>query len=110
MSAFKDMVDADIKGVFINQDEFADVHKWNGGSGASYEIHAVIDDDVLIRQYSSQYESLGQDSHMLFASVADFIKKPKNGDAVRLDGILYTVDKIEEDMGMYAIFLIKGKG
>lgn len=110
MSAFKDMVAADIEGVFINLDEFADTHKWNGGSGATYEIKAVVDDDVLIKQYSSQFDFMGTDSHMLFAPAAGFLKKPRNGDAVRLDGNLYTVDKIEEDMGMYAIFLSRGKG
>ena len=110
MSAFKEMIDADIKGVFINLDEFAEIHKWNSGTGKSYEIHAVLDDDILIRKYSAQYEFLGQDSHMLFASAADFVKKPKISDAVRLDGVLYTVDRIEEDMGMYTIFLIKGMG
>lgn len=110
MSAFKDMVQSDIEGVFINLDEFADVHKWNGGSGATYDIKAVLDDDILIRQYSSQYDFMGQDSHLLYSPAAGFTKKPRNGDAVRLDGNLYTVDKIEEDMGMYAIFLIRGKG
>ncbi len=110
MSAFKDMVQADIEGVFINTDEFADTHRWNGGSGATYEINAVVDDDILVRQYSSQFEFMGQDSHMLFAPASAFKKKPRNGDAVRLDGNLYTVDKIEEDMGMYAIFLLGGKG
>jgi len=110
MSAFKDMVTADIEGVFINLDEFADEHTWNGGSGASYKIKAVLDDDILIKQYSSQFEFFGQDIHMIFSPAAGFKKKPKNGDAVRLDGNIYTVDRIEEDMGMYAIFLVRGKG
>lgn len=110
MSAFKDMVAADIEGVFINTDEFADTHTWNGGSGASYEIKAVVDDDILIRQYSSQFDFMGQDSHMIFAPAAGFKKKPKNGDTIHFDKNLYTVDRIEEDMGMYAIFLLRGKG
>lgn len=110
MSAFKDMVEADIEGVFINPDEFADTHTWSGGTGKSYEIKAVVDDDILIRQYSSQFDFMGQDSHMIFSPAAGFKKKPKNGDAVHFDGNLYTVDRIEEDMGMYAIFLLRGKG
>lgn len=111
MSTFKDMVEADIEGVFINLEEFGDTHTWNGGrgTGASYEIKAVLDDDVLIKQYTSQFEFFGQDIHMLFSPAKGFKKKPKNGDAVHLDGNLYTVDRIEEDMGMYAIFLTRGK-
>lgn len=110
MNTFKDMVDADIERVFINPDEFADTYSWNGGSGPTYKIKAVLDDDVLIRQYSSQFEFFGQDIHMIFSPAAGFKKKPKQGDAVRFEGNLYTVDRIEEDMGMYAIFLIRGKG
>ena len=109
MSAFKDMVAVDIEGVFINLDEFADTHTWNDGSGPTYQIKAVLDDDVLIRQYTSQFEFFGQDIHMIYSPAAGFKKKPKNGDAVHLDGNLYTVDRIEEDMGMYALFLTRGK-
>lgn len=108
MSAFKDMVAADIKGVFINLDEFADEHKWNGGNGANYTIRAVVDDDILIRKYSHEYDFMGQDSHLIYAAAEDFHKKPKQGDAVRFDGNIYTVDRIEEDMGVYKIFLVRG--
>lgn len=110
MNTFKDMVNADIEGVFINLDEFAETYSWNGGKGKSYQIKAVLDDDVLIRHYTSQFEFFGQDIHMLFSPAAGFKEKPKYGDAVRLDGNIYTVDRIEEDMGMYAVFLIRGKG
>ena len=110
MSAFKDMVKADIDSVFLNCDEFADTHEWNDGKGKSYTIKAVVDDDILIKQYSSEFEMLEKGSHMIFASAEGFHKQPKAGDAVYFDKNLYTVDEVDEDMGMLAIFLSRGKG
>ena len=50
---FKEMVADDIENVFENLEEFADTHTWNGGSGKSYTITAVVDDDKLMTDYSS---------------------------------------------------------
>lgn len=108
---FKDMVKDDVWGVFMNQDEYAETYRWNGGGGSeTYEIVAVLDDDILIKKYSSEFEFLEKGSHMLFAAADQFKRKPKAGDAVRFDGALYTVDRLDEDMGMYTIFLAKGRG
>ena len=89
---FKEMVADDIENVFENLEEFADTHTWNGGSGKSYTITAVVDDDKL--------------------SVA-IGKRGKNAKlAVKLTNRkidIYTIDEIQEDMGMYAIFLSRGK-
>ncbi len=106
---FKEMVADDIENVFENLEEFADTHTWNGGSGKSYAITAVVDDDKLMTDYSSEFELLQKGSHLLYASATQFKEKPKAGSAVKLDGNIYTIDEIREDMGMYAIFLSRGK-
>jgi len=103
MSAFKDMVANDIESVFLNLDEFADKHLWDGK-----ELVCVVDDDTMIEKYSAEFDLLPKGSHLVYASAASFEKRPQVSSVVRFDKIIYTIDEIEEQMGMYRIFLARG--
>lgn len=99
MSGFKDAVAADIKGVFINSDEFADVHDIDGAS-----ITCVIDTDLIHERSTMVSESLFGLQCVLHVSTLD-IDEPVRGQIMRLDGQLYIVQEIAENMGMYDITL-----
>lgn len=107
---FKEMVAEDINNVFENLDEFAETFKWNGGSGATYTITAVMDDDKLMKEYSSEFDLLPTGSHLLHVAASQFKTRPKVSDAVKLNNNLYTVNEIIDNMGMLDIFLARGKG
>lgn len=104
MSAFKDMVKKDIDSIFLNLDEFGEKHSWDG-----VELQCVVDDDTMIQQFSAEFDLLPKGSHLIYANADSFAKRPQVSSVVRFDKIIYTIDEIEEQMGMYRIFLARGK-
>lgn len=102
--SFKEIVENDLLGIFCNMDEYGERHKWD-----AKEISCVIDDDSMMREYSSEFELLPKGSHHVFIPCSELASRPQAGAVVRFDGGIYTVDEIKEDMGMYDIFLAKGR-
>lgn len=102
--ALKDELLTDLYDVFFNEDEFAEQHLWN-----TTKITCIVDDDDLIKNYSSEFELLPKGSHMILAPAAEFSKKPTLAAAVRFDNAIYTIDEIEEQRGLYIIFLARGQ-
>lgn len=102
MSAFKDAVANDIKGVFINALEFADLHNINGNM-----VNCVVDRDVIKERgtpSSSEYaEGVFLEQIMIFVAKDDLPRVPVKGELLRLDGDRYLVDEVYEDMGMLQI-------
>lgn len=103
MSAFKDMVAADVKAVFINQLEFADMHNING-----VMVNAVVDRDVIkdrqARAGVSEYsEGVFADEMLVYVAADDLTRKPVRGEIFRLDGGLYLVQEVAENMGVLEI-------
>lgn len=107
---FKEMVASDIDDVFENLDEFAETYKWNGGSGATYTITAVIDDDKLMKEYSAEFELLPTGSHLLHVAANQFKTPPTVGSVIKFNNNIYTVNEIIDNIGMLDIFLARGKG
>ena len=108
---FKEIPENDVKGVFLNQLEFADTHILNGK-----EVVAVIDDDMIDGEVNVKFH--GQSQQMgglysggiaLYISTADF-GKPKPGSMIELDGKRYTVISTSEQDGMYKINIQKVGG
>lgn len=101
---FKEQVKSDILGVFFNAKEFGERHRWD-----SQEITCVPDDDSLMRRYSEEFATLPKGSRLVHIPASELQKKPVAGAAVRFDGILYTVDEVRHDMGVYSVYLARGK-
>lgn len=100
---FKDVIQNDLEQTFFNEEEFADKHTW--GDRVKRTITAIVDDDVLVEKYSSEFDLLPKGSHLVYASASQFLSKPKIGSVIFFDGATYTLDEMHEEMGMYALFL-----
>lgn len=102
MSAFKDAVANDIKSVFINVLEFADRHNINGEM-----VDAVIDTDVLKERQpptASEYaEGIFKDEKLVYVKHDELRRKPVKGEILRLDGDIYLVEEVAENMGVLEI-------
>lgn len=100
--SFKDQVKKDIKAVFINPLEFADMHNIDG-----VDILCVVDRDQLIERTSQSYseyaEGVFKDLLHIYVDISDMSSKPVKGEILRLDGQIYIVQSTYEDMGVYEI-------
>jgi hypothetical protein len=99
MSSFKDMVKAD-RGIFLNIDEFGEVHKVEGKS-----ITVVIDDDKLRERQGGAEVGVAESSLLLFAYVEDLPPRRGAGESLNVDGREYIVNDWSEDMGVAQIAL-----
>lgn len=104
---FKETVRTDIFDVFLNTDEFADIHTVDGK-----EIRAVLDDDLydgtvsmtLHGQSQERVSGLYSGGKAMYVSAAE-MKKPKTGTTLEVDGTRYKVRAVSEQDGMYKINL-----
>lgn len=101
---FKEMLQKDIKDVFLNLDEFAETHDLNG-----YKVAAVIDDDFLdeitLKITGEQQRTapgLFGGTIAIYVAKSDF-GKLKPGRALTVDGKLYKVISTSEQDGMLKI-------
>lgn len=104
---FKDAVEADIRNVFINFDEFATEHTVNG-----QKLFAVTDDDLTAERAvkggsgTDTYGNIGNiffGSKLFFISATDLGFRPVTGNNIRIDGVLYTVVNVVDSMGIYEV-------
>lgn len=106
MSAFKDMVDADISDVFLNPDVFGETHNLNGT-----DCICVISSDMTDERKASLAggkrtpEGLHGDYLTICVKSSDLPEVPAQGTSFKVDGKSYTVDACTEDMGMLSIEL-----
>lgn len=102
MSRFKDAVAADIKQVFINPLEFAELHNVNG-----FDIWIVVDKDVLkerLNVTSSQYvDGVFNEEMLLYVAAKDLPRRPVIGEILRLDDEVHLVTDVSENMGVLEI-------
>lgn len=101
MSGFKDLIKSDVQKIFLNHDEFSEIHNLNGK-----EIPVQIDANEQIEREKRQNQNSSGiyiNQKLLYVSAKDYGKLPKQGSMINLDGRLYRVnDAIDED-GVYSI-------
>lgn len=104
MSPFKDAIAADKKAVFINGDEFADLHNIDG-----QDILCVVDGDLITerqaRRSTEDIEGVFKSQLTVFVDAADLLQRPIKGQGIRFDGEYYSVDECIENMGILEITL-----
>lgn len=111
MSGFKEQIAADNKNIFMNLDEFSDIHTVNG-----VEMPVQIDSNEMIeREKRYQYKSsLHADGVylkelLIYVRAEDFGPLPAVGRTLQLDKKTYLIsDAIDED-GIYSISLEANK-
>lgn len=104
MSDFKRMVKSDIRNVFINSEEFADMHMING-----VEMAAVIDENELLqRQLKSKLTSgaaVYKRTTLLYVAASEYGPLPAIGREIVVDGRPFRVTDSLSEGGMYSIHL-----
>ncbi|MFY0545458.1 hypothetical protein [Brevibacillus sp. H7] len=103
--SFKDEIQKDL-GVFINMDEFAEVHNVNG-----QDIPVLIDADLLKgrqRMPADLYHAAAGvfiEQITVYARLSDLGERPVIGQRLYLDDELYLVANCNEQMGILEITL-----
>lgn len=99
----KEQMAADVSAVFLNADEFADVHLINGA-----EMKCVVDKDSYrdrSNRMSQQYEGIHREVLDVYVKDEDLGYYPVYGQEFHLDGRTYLVSKVARDAGMFCITL-----
>lgn len=96
MSAFKDAVANDVMAVFLNEDEFADVHEINGE-----RVSCVIDTD-LTNGAGANLEGVFVNTLNVYVREGD-IDTPVEGAILSVDGSMHLVRSVSVENGMLVI-------
>ena len=103
MSAFKDIIAADVHRTFLNIDEFSDLHTINGR-----EMPCQVDSNEQIereKRFNQHMDGVYLNQKLIYVASSDYGALPKQGSLITMDGRKYLVaDAIEED-GVYSITL-----
>lgn len=100
---FKGVIRADVHKVFLNIEEFSDMHMINGT-----EMAVQIDSNEQIereKRYNQNMDGIYKNQKLIFVAASDFGPLPKQGSLLIMDKRTYRVaDAIDED-GIYSITL-----
>lgn len=99
MAKFKDIINSDL-GIFMNSDEFADIHKIDGR-----DVSIIVDNDRLIDRSKKEFDGITVGEILYYARVSDFNEKPKKNSPQNFNGRLMYIFDVREDDGMYEIIL-----
>ena len=101
---FKDCIAADLHGVFLNENEFAELHTVDGKP-----MRVLIDDDALLERDAARggvhTDGLYKTRRLLYLSRADYGGRPAPGKALNLDGRIWYVVQAEDAAGLLSIEL-----
>ena len=111
MMSFKELVEQDNRTVFMNLDEFADIHVINGK-----EMPCIIDNNEMIDrekryQYKRRLYADGVDLKevLLYVKAEDFGSLPAVGRSLTLDKKSYIISDAIDEGGIYSISLEANK-
>ncbi len=104
--SLKDRVAADIHGVFMNQEHFAETHYWNG-----VPIVCVPDDEDSLKRRNNNVSDISWDNNMreilLHTPLEGFPggREPEPNTQVMLDRRTMWVREVQHNMGVLDIML-----
>ena len=104
MSAFKEIIAADIHRTFLNLDEFSDTHTINGT-----DMPCQVDSNEQIereKRYMSKndiLDGLYSNQKLIYVAADNYGPMPKQGSLLTMDGKKYRVADAVEEMGVYSI-------
>lgn len=100
MSSFKDMIQEDIKEVFLDLEIFGETH-----TIAGKEMTVIFDDAEKIRRNGLYQDSkaIYSKRKLIYAAKEDLGRLPDLGRIMDIDGSAYKVLQADEEDGMYTI-------
>ncbi|MBO5167644.1 MAG: hypothetical protein J6B49_00900 [Phascolarctobacterium sp.] len=101
---FKEMVAADNASVFLNLDEFAEIHNLNGTRCTAILQDISIDQTLSVGE--DDYRNLYGSTILVNCRKNDLPYVPVHGQTFNVDDQLYLVESVADDMGMLTIKLI----
>jgi len=108
MMTFKECIAKDVHEVFMNVDEFSDIHTVNGK-----EMAVQIDSNEQIereKRASQNVDGVWVNQKLIYVAAGDFGAMPRQGSVLNLDGKIYRVaDAIHEDC-VYSITIEANRG
>ena len=113
MSAFKDIIAADIDDVFLDTEEFAEEHDLNGTRCLCVVEGVTAREGFQQSEKYEGYDVVHGATNVVHVKKADLGEMPVDGEIFKLDGEIFYVNSCAENMGMLAISLranISGRG
>lgn len=101
---FLDELENDLNNTFMNAEEFATTHEFDGKS-----IICVVDDDALTQNKMKHSEGTYKGVKVIHVSSSQLEGKPAVDGRFTFDGEYYYVSDCKENCGMYTITLSKNK-
>lgn len=102
---FKDFVKQDVENIFVNQNEFAEIHNVGG-----VDMPVVIDNDLLQeKKLKNGGEGLSRCEVLFHAPASNFKSKPSVNKVMRFDNKIYNVFEVTENDGLYTITLERNR-
>ncbi|MBO5968605.1 MAG: hypothetical protein J6S14_08930 [Clostridia bacterium] len=101
---FKDQVRADLDAVFLNLDEFAELHRVEG-----VKIAVVVDNDQLNKLKKGQIIGLVEADILLMGKESDFPDDLDPGRLLNFDGREMLIVNSGKDMGMVEVALSQNR-
>lgn len=105
--SFRDEIAADNLAVFLNAEEFSEIHNLNGTEGLAIVQKLAVNSDISSGDVATDnvYGLYGEAVMVNFS--ADILQTlPAYGDPYLLDGKQYIVGSCSDDMGMITLELI----
>ena len=107
MVNFKAQLERDLKAVFLNGKEFAEV-KEIGYNGNYYKVPVAIDSEgAKDRQKPStdNAEGIFAVDMVMYAAYSDFGVMPKQGQPIEIDGDIFRIASVQNEMGQLILNL-----
>ncbi|MEZ3453519.1 MAG: hypothetical protein K1W17_04030 [Oscillospiraceae bacterium] len=99
--SFKEILNSDIKSVFLNPSEFGEEHNVQGKT-----MVIVLDDmENIEREKKVRSDGFFTKQILFYVSAEDFGEMPSPNGLITLDGKRYTVVDATDEAGIYAITL-----
>lgn len=101
--SFKEVMRDDVSGVFMNAEEFADIHIVDGK-----RMTVLIDDNEIIereKKMKSNMDGVFVKQKLIYVKPEEFGAIPAVGRAIMLDGKPYRVLDATDEDGLYAILM-----
>ena len=102
--SFKEQIMADLDAVFLNLDEFAELHRVEGK-----EIAVVMDNDQMNKLKKGQILGLIEADILLMGKEADFPAELEPGRMVNLDGREMLIVNSGRDLGLVEVALSQNR-
>lgn len=104
MISFKEQVEKDNFDVFLNGEEFAEIHILNGN-----KCQCILESDSMVKGLSTgntSYPMLYGSDLIVYVLEKDLNEVPVYGQTFIVDKHLYLVESVKNDMGMITIDLV----